>query len=145
MGFNQDVALLQKKHNKMLLSKREAAGELNISVATIDRLRKKGAINHKQIGGQVFFTIHDIAKYVLEGDMMDNTDGNLAALKRHDDAVEWIEKLEADFDLDTKEGFEILEDLIGIIVTDVKRYEQEFGVDFRESARASILAMMGEL
>jgi excisionase family DNA binding protein len=64
MGFNEIVTLLQNKHNKMLLSKAETAQELNVSQATIDRLRKQGAIKSKKVGGQIFFTLATVAEYV---------------------------------------------------------------------------------
>ncbi|MDO9207509.1 MAG: helix-turn-helix domain-containing protein [Sulfuricurvum sp.] len=64
MGTNDYVAMLQNKHNKMMLSKAETAQELNVSQATIDRLRKSGAIKSKKVGGQIFFTLATIAEYV---------------------------------------------------------------------------------
>ena len=66
MGFNEIVAMLQNKHKKMLLSKAEAANELNVSQATIDRFRKQGVIKSKKVGGQIFFTIATIAEYVAD-------------------------------------------------------------------------------
>jgi excisionase family DNA binding protein len=64
MGFNEYIASLQNKYNKMLLSKAETAQELNVSQATIDRLRKQGAIKSKKVGGQIFFTLATVAEYV---------------------------------------------------------------------------------
>jgi hypothetical protein len=64
MGFNEIVALLQNKHNKMMLSKAETAKEFGVSEATIDRLRKTGAIKSKKVGGQIFFTLATVAEYV---------------------------------------------------------------------------------
>lgn len=64
MGFSEYVASLQNKYNKMLLSKAETAHELNVSEATIDRLRKAGAIKSKKVGGQIFFTLATVAEYV---------------------------------------------------------------------------------
>ncbi len=55
---------LQMKYGKSLLKKKEAAEELNISQATIDRLRKSGEIRSKRVGGGVFFTIHEIASFL---------------------------------------------------------------------------------
>lgn len=64
MGTNDYIALLQNKYSKMLLSKAETAKELNVSEATIDRLRKSGAIKSKKVGGQIFFTLATVAEYV---------------------------------------------------------------------------------
>ncbi len=50
----------------MLLTKKETANELNISSATIDRLRKNGELNSRKIGGGVYFTIEEIARFVYE-------------------------------------------------------------------------------
>lgn len=57
---------LQQRHKKSLLSKKEAARELNISQATLDRLRRSGEITSKRIGGGVFFTLNEIALFVGE-------------------------------------------------------------------------------
>jgi len=55
---------LQQRYNKSLLNKKETAGELNISQATLDRLRKSGQIKSKKVGGGVFFTINEIALFL---------------------------------------------------------------------------------
>ena len=55
---------LQQKYRKSLLKKKEAAEELNISQATLDRLRKSGEIRSKKVGGRVFFTINEIALFL---------------------------------------------------------------------------------
>ena len=55
---------LQQKYRKSLLKKKEAAEELNISQATLDRLRKSGEIRSKKVGGGVFFTINEIALFL---------------------------------------------------------------------------------
>jgi hypothetical protein len=55
---------LQHRYLKSLLSKKETAKELNISQATLDRLRKSGAIKSKKVGGGVFFTINEIALFL---------------------------------------------------------------------------------
>ncbi|MBU1777986.1 MAG: helix-turn-helix domain-containing protein [Gammaproteobacteria bacterium] len=55
---------LQHKYKKSLLKKKEAAEELNISQATLDRLRKNGEISSKKVGGGIFFTIHEIASFL---------------------------------------------------------------------------------
>ena len=55
---------LQQRYNKLLLSKKETAKELNISEATLDRLRKSGQIKSKKVLGGVFFTIKEIASFL---------------------------------------------------------------------------------
>ena len=55
---------LQNKFNKSLLTKKETARELNISQATLDRLRKTGVIKSKKVGGGVFFTINELALFL---------------------------------------------------------------------------------
>jgi len=55
---------LHQRYKKSLLNKKETAGELNISQATLDRLRKSGAIKSKRVCGGVFFTINEIAMFI---------------------------------------------------------------------------------
>jgi len=55
---------LQHRFKKSLLTKKETAIELNISQATLDRLRKSGEIKSKRVGGGVFFTINEIALFL---------------------------------------------------------------------------------
>ena len=55
---------LQQKYQKLLLSKKETASELNISQATLDRLRKNGEIQSKKVGGGIFFTLNEIALFL---------------------------------------------------------------------------------
>lgn len=55
---------LRQKYKKLLLSKKETAEELNISQATLDRLRKSGEIQSKRIGGGVFFHISQICDLI---------------------------------------------------------------------------------
>ncbi len=55
---------LQQRHKKTLLSKKEAAKELSISEATLDRIRKTGEIKAKKIGGGIFFTINEISSFL---------------------------------------------------------------------------------
>lgn len=66
MGFNEIVASLNGKYKRMLISKSEFANELNVSEATIDRLRKAGAIKSKKVGGQIYFTLATVAEYIAE-------------------------------------------------------------------------------
>lgn len=55
---------LQHRHKKSLLTKKETAKELNVSEATLDRLRKSGVIKSKRVGGGVFFTINEIVTFI---------------------------------------------------------------------------------
>ena len=55
---------LQKKYGKSLLNKKEVSAELNISQATLDRIRKTGEIKSKKVGGGVFFTIKEISLFL---------------------------------------------------------------------------------
>jgi len=55
---------IQQKYGKSLLKKKEAAEELRISQATLDRLRKNGEIRSKKIGGGIFFTVQEIASFL---------------------------------------------------------------------------------
>ena len=58
------IDILQQRHNKLLLSKKETARELNISQATLDRLRKSGEIRSKSVGGGIFFKISEISEFL---------------------------------------------------------------------------------
>ena len=57
---------LQQRYKKSLLSKKETAEELSISTATLDRLRKKGLIRSKRVGGGIYFTLKEIAIFIGE-------------------------------------------------------------------------------
>lgn len=57
---------LQQKYKKSLLNKKEAAEELSISTATLDRLRKQGLIRSKKVGGGIFFTLKELATFIGE-------------------------------------------------------------------------------
>ena len=58
------IEMLRTNYKRSLLSKRETANELNISSATIDRLRKSGAISSRKVGGGIYFTLDEIANFV---------------------------------------------------------------------------------
>ena len=57
---------LKQKYKKSLLSKKEAADELSISTATLDRLRKQGLIRSKKVGGGIYFTLNELATFIGE-------------------------------------------------------------------------------
>lgn len=60
------IEILRKNYNRMLLTKKETAHELNISSATVDRLRKTGELGSKKIGGGIYFTLEEIARFVYD-------------------------------------------------------------------------------
>jgi len=55
---------LQQRYKKSLLSKKETARELNISQATLDRLRKSNIISSKKVGGGIYFTLKEISIFL---------------------------------------------------------------------------------
>ena len=64
--MSTNVEKLYQKYKKSLLKKKEAAEELNISMATLDRLRKQGLIRSKRIGGGIYFTLNELATFIGE-------------------------------------------------------------------------------
>ena len=64
--MSANIEHLYKKYKKSLLSKKEAAEELSISITTLDRLRKQGLIRSKKVGGSILFTITEIATFIGE-------------------------------------------------------------------------------
>ena len=58
--------ILRENYQKLLLTKKEAARELNISEATIDRLRQSGKLSSKKVLGSVMFSIDEIARFIEE-------------------------------------------------------------------------------
>ena len=55
---------IQQRYKKLLLNKKEASKELEISISTLDRLRKSGYLREKRIGGGVFFTLDEIVDFI---------------------------------------------------------------------------------
>ena len=64
--MSTNVKKLYQKYKKSLLKKKEAAEELNISIATLDRLRKQGLIRSKKVGGGIYFTLNELATFIGE-------------------------------------------------------------------------------
>lgn len=60
------LTMLRENYNKMLLTKKETANELNVSEATIDRLRQNGQLNSKKVLGQIMFSLDEIARFLYE-------------------------------------------------------------------------------
>lgn len=64
MNTKECIEYLKNKYGHLLLNKKEAAKELRRSEATIDRLRKAGQLRAKKIGGEVFFTVEELARFI---------------------------------------------------------------------------------
>jgi hypothetical protein len=56
--------ILYDTFEKLVLNKPEASQILNISVQTLDRMRKSGEIKSMRINKGVFFSIKEIANYI---------------------------------------------------------------------------------
>lgn len=66
MSQQEFFITLRDNYSKMLLTKKEIANELNVSEATIDRLRQNGQLNSKRVLGQVMFSLDEIARFLYE-------------------------------------------------------------------------------
>ena len=66
MSQQEFFITLRDNYSKMLLTKKEIANELNVSEATIDRLRHNGQLNSKKVLGQVMFSLDEIARFLYE-------------------------------------------------------------------------------
>ena len=64
MSLTELIAELRKTYKAMLLNKEQTSRELNISQATLDRLRKDNKIEAKKVPGQVMFRIDEVARYL---------------------------------------------------------------------------------
>ncbi|PNV83859.1 MAG: hypothetical protein C0627_03450 [Sulfurimonas sp.] len=64
--------LLNKKYNRLFLTKKELANELNISAATLNRQLKSDTLNigYTVIGGQYRFSLKSLANYLEAVEMM---------------------------------------------------------------------------
>ena len=60
------VEMLRTNYKKMLLTKKETAKELNISEATIDRLRQNGQLKSRKVLGSIMFSLDEIARFIYE-------------------------------------------------------------------------------
>lgn len=60
------LTMLRDNYKKMLLTKKETANELNVSEATIDRMRQNGLLNSKKVLGQVMFSLDEVARFIYE-------------------------------------------------------------------------------
>jgi len=66
-NINAYAESLRKQHGTALLSKQQAAKELSISRATLDRMRTNGEIKSQKISQQVRFHVTEIARVVMSG------------------------------------------------------------------------------
>ncbi len=58
---------LRKQYGTALLSKVQAAKELSVSRATLDRMRKDGSLKSQLVGQQVRFNVTEVARVVMDG------------------------------------------------------------------------------
>jgi hypothetical protein len=66
MSQSELIIMLRDNYNKMLLTKKEIASELNVSEATIDRLRQQGQLSSKKVLGQIMFSLDEVARFLYE-------------------------------------------------------------------------------
>ena len=64
---NNYAESLRKQYGTALLSKHQAARELSISRATLDRMRQTGEIKSQKVGQQIRFNVKEIARVVMGG------------------------------------------------------------------------------
>ena len=58
---------LQKKYNTMLLDKEQTAQEVGaISQTSLDRLRNRGLIKSRKVGGVIRFHTAEIARFIAD-------------------------------------------------------------------------------
>ena len=60
------ITMLRENYKRMLLTKKETANELNVSEATIDRLRQNGQLTSKKVLGQIMFSLDELARFLYE-------------------------------------------------------------------------------
>ncbi len=66
MTQNDFLLMLRESYNKMLLTKKQTANELNVSEGTLDRLRTGGLITSKKVLGQIMFDIGEVARFLAD-------------------------------------------------------------------------------
>ncbi len=64
-NINTYAESLRKQYGTALLSKAQAAKELSISRATLDRMRNDGQIKSKKVGQQIRFNVTEVARIVI--------------------------------------------------------------------------------
>lgn len=59
--------VMRAEYMRSLLNKKETARELGeISIATLDRMRREGLITSKKVRGQIMFSLDEIARFLVE-------------------------------------------------------------------------------
>lgn len=66
-NINTYAESLRKQYGTALLSKAQAAQELSVSRATIDRMRNDGQISSQKVGQQIRFNVKELARIVMDG------------------------------------------------------------------------------
>ena len=66
-SINTYAESLRKQYGTALLSKAQAAKELSVSRATIDRMRNVGQISSRKVGQQIRFNVTEVARVVMDG------------------------------------------------------------------------------
>ena len=66
-NINAYAESLRKQLGTALASKGQAAKELSVSRATLDRMRQEGQIKSQLVGKQVRFNVKEIARIVMGG------------------------------------------------------------------------------
>ncbi len=64
-NINTYAEQLRKQYGTALLSKAQAAKELSISRATLDRMRNDGQIKSKKVGQQIRFNVIEISRIII--------------------------------------------------------------------------------
>ena len=64
-NINTYAESLRKQYGTALLSKTQAAKELSISRATLDRMRLGGQIKSQRIGKQIRFNAVEVARIII--------------------------------------------------------------------------------
>jgi excisionase family DNA binding protein len=65
-SVNAYAEQLRREHGSALLNKKQAAKELGVSRATLDRFRQQGLISTKKVGHQVRIPVTEVARIVME-------------------------------------------------------------------------------
>ncbi len=66
MSKKEIIASLYAKYDSHFLNKRQVAKELNVSVPTIDNMRRSGEIAGKKVSAQIMFSLSEVARIVGE-------------------------------------------------------------------------------
>jgi DNA-binding Xre family transcriptional regulator len=66
MTEKEFVEILRNNYKRMLLTKKETAQELNISIQTLDRMRKNGELKSTKVLGSIMFSLNEIARFACD-------------------------------------------------------------------------------